>query len=80
MFCSVVSARAEAFKEDGNYAYNRKKFSDAIAAYTEGVKIKCDNTSLNAILYTNRATAQLCLGKTIIIKVIIIKLLLTISA
>ncbi|KAL9950832.1 hypothetical protein ACROYT_G043396 [Oculina patagonica] len=55
-------ARAEAHKEDGNYEYNRKKFKEAIAAYTEGIKVKCDNAGLNAILYTNRATAQLCLG------------------
>ncbi|RMX57998.1 hypothetical protein pdam_00017228 [Pocillopora damicornis] len=55
-------ARAEAYKEDGNYEYNRKKFKEAIAAYTEGIKVKCDDAHLNAILYTNRATAQICLG------------------
>lgn len=57
-------ARAEAYKEDGNYEYKRKNFKEAVAAYTEGIKIKCDDTSLNAILYTNRATAQFCLGIT----------------
>ena len=56
------SARAEAYKEDGNYEYKRKNFKEAIAAYTEGIKIKCDDAGLNAILYTNRATAQFCLG------------------
>ena len=61
--CTSFIARAEAFKEDGNYEYNRKKFKEAIAAYTEGIKAKCDNVHLNAILYTNRATAQMCLGK-----------------
>lgn len=55
-------ARAEAYKEDGNYEYNRKKFKEAIAAYTEAIKVKCDDAHLNAILYTNRATAQICLG------------------
>ena len=56
------SARAEAYKEDGNYEYKRKNFKEAITAYTEGIKIKCDDAGLNAILYTNRATAQFCLG------------------
>ena len=56
------SARAEAYKEDGNYEYKRKNFKEAIVAYTEGIKIKCDDAGLNAILYTNRATAQFCLG------------------
>ncbi|CAH3159462.1 unnamed protein product [Porites evermanni] len=55
-------AKAEAYKEDGNYAYKNKKFHDAIVAYTEGIKAKCKNVELNAILYTNRATAQWCLG------------------
>ena len=56
------SARAEAYKEDGNYEYKRKKFKEAIAAYTDGIKIKCNDAGLNAILYTNRATAHFCLG------------------
>ena len=65
LFSFFFTARAEAYKEDGNYEYNRKQFKEAIVAYTEGIKIKCDNPSLNAILYTNRATAQLCLGKSV---------------
>ena len=59
----VFSARTEAFKEDGNYKYKRKQFREAIAAYSEGIKVKCDNVELNAILYTNRATAHWCLGE-----------------
>ena len=66
-FLLFSSARAEAYKEDGNYGYKRKNFKEAIAAYTEGIKIKCDDAGLNAILYTNRATAQFCLGVSQII-------------
>ncbi|XP_068676608.1 tetratricopeptide repeat protein 4-like [Montipora foliosa] len=55
-------ARTEAFKEDGNYHYKKKQFREAIAAYTEGIKVKCDREELNAILYTNRATAHFSLG------------------
>lgn len=61
-FLFFPSARAEAYKEDGNYEYKRKKFKEAIAAYTEGIKIKCNDAGLDAILYTNRATAHFCLG------------------
>ena len=62
LFFFFSSARAEAYKEDGNYEYKRKNFKEAIAAYTEGIKIKCDDAGLNAILYTNRATSQFYLG------------------
>ena len=62
IFLFFSSARAEAYKEDGNYEYKRKNFKEASAAYTEGIKIKCDDAGLNAILYTNRATAQFYLG------------------
>ncbi|KAK2555055.1 Tetratricopeptide repeat protein 4 [Acropora cervicornis] len=54
--------KTEAYKEDGNYEYKKKQFHKAIAAYTEGIKVKCDNVELNAILYTNRATAHFSLG------------------
>lgn len=58
----LFSGKTEACKEDGNYEYKRKQFHKAIAAYTEGIKVKCDNVELNAILYTNRATAHFSLG------------------
>lgn len=61
----LFSARAEAYKEDGNYKYKRKQFREAIAAYTEGIKVKCDNIELNAILHNNRATAHWNLGELI---------------
>ena len=58
----LFSGKTEAYKEDGNYEYKKKQFHKAIAAYTEGIKEKCDNVELNAILYTNRATAHFSLG------------------
>ena len=58
----LFSGKTEAYKEDGNYEYKKKQFHKAIAAYTEGIKVKCDNVELNAILYTNRATAHFSLG------------------
>ena len=59
----LFSAKAEAYKDDGNLEYKKKHFKFAIAAYTEGIKAKCDDDKLNAVLYTNRATAQFCLGE-----------------
>ena len=37
--------------------------------YTEGVKCRCPDRSLNAILYTNRAAAQFHIGNIIIVVV-----------
>ena len=62
-FCIFFTARAEAYKDDGNIQYKKKQFKKAIKNYTEGIKIKCENNKLNAILYTNRATAHSYLGK-----------------
>ncbi|XP_071838419.1 tetratricopeptide repeat protein 4-like isoform X2 [Apostichopus japonicus] len=45
-------------KEDGNYQFKKKMYRLAVKAYTEGIKQKCENTDLNAVLYTNRAAAH----------------------
>ncbi|XP_062602009.1 tetratricopeptide repeat protein 4-like, partial [Saccostrea cucullata] len=49
---------AEAFKEDGNVEFKKKRYDIAVENYTEGIKIKCPDKTLNAVLYTNRAAAQ----------------------
>ena len=59
----LLLARAEAYKEDGNIQYKKRQFKTAIKNYTEGIKIKCEDSKLNAILYTNRATSHSYLGK-----------------
>lgn len=51
-------AGATAYKDDGNYEFKKKKYGIAIENYTEGIKIRCPDKLLNAILYTNRAAAQ----------------------
>ena len=60
--CSF-SAGAEAFKDDGNYEFKKKKYDVAVDNYTEGIKCRCPDKQLNAILYTNRAAAQYHRGK-----------------
>ncbi|KAL4236928.1 Tetratricopeptide repeat protein 4 [Mactra antiquata] len=56
--CEDPIGRAEAYKEDGNYEFKKKKYKIAIDNYTEGIKCNCPDKLLNAILYTNRAAAQ----------------------
>lgn len=64
MVCwTYISAGAEAFKDDGNYEFKKKKYDIAIENYTEGIKCRCPDKQLNAILYTNRAAAQYHKGK-----------------
>ncbi|XP_052090361.1 tetratricopeptide repeat protein 4-like isoform X3 [Mytilus californianus] len=52
------TAGAEAYKLDGNHEFKKKKYDIAIDNYTEGIKCRCPDKLLNAVLYTNRAAAQ----------------------
>lgn len=49
------------YKEDGNWYMKYKKFRCAILAYTEGIKAKCNNEEVTAVLYNNRSAANYCL-------------------
>jgi hypothetical protein len=55
--------RATKFKDEGNKYFELKKYRNAILAYTEGVKLRCTDPTINAILFCNRATANFYLGK-----------------
>uniref|UniRef100_A0A1A9VZE2 Tetratricopeptide repeat protein 4 n=1 Tax=Glossina brevipalpis TaxID=37001 RepID=A0A1A9VZE2_9MUSC len=46
------------YKEDGNFNMKHKKFRMAVYSFTEGLKVKCDNIEVQAILYNNRSAAQ----------------------
>ena len=56
--------KAEIYKNKGNYEYSKKNLSNAIHLYTEGIKVNCKDDELNAKLYSNRAIANLHLGKS----------------
>lgn len=56
--CEDPTAKAEAYKEDGNHEFGKKQYRIATDNYTEGIKCRCPDKQLNAILYTNRAAAQ----------------------
>ncbi|XP_053325215.1 tetratricopeptide repeat protein 4 [Spea bombifrons] len=57
-----LEEQAESFKDEGNEYFKEKNYEKAVASYTEGIKKKCKDVELNAILYTNRAAAQFYLG------------------
>ena len=63
-------AIAEVYKTEGNEAYLQEDYSNAIYFYTEGIKVNCKDEDLKAKLYSNRAYANLRLGKaTCILKI-----------
>lgn len=49
---------ASNYKEDGNFYMKHKKYRMAILCYTEGIKSKCKDIELNAMLYNNRSAAH----------------------
>lgn len=49
---------AATYKEDGTFYMQHKKLRMAIYSYTEGIRLKCQNGTLNAQLYNNRSAAQ----------------------
>ncbi|XP_059779355.1 tetratricopeptide repeat protein 4 isoform X2 [Balaenoptera ricei] len=54
--------QARTFKDEGNDYFKEKDYKKAVISYTEGLKKKCADPDLNAILYSNRAAAQYYLG------------------
>jgi len=55
--------KQEDLKERGNIAFKNGKLDEAIRIYTEAVELDPFNKNLNAILYANRAAANLKLKK-----------------
>ncbi|KAM4872080.1 tetratricopeptide repeat protein 4 [Thomomys bottae] len=54
--------QAKTYKDEGNDYFKEKDYKKAVTSYTEGLKKKCADPDLNAVLYTNRAAAQYYLG------------------
>jgi DnaJ family protein C protein 7 len=54
--------RIETLKEEGNVAFKRHNYRDAVRVYTEALALDPDNANLNMQLYSNRAAAYLQLG------------------
>ncbi|CAH6790604.1 Ttc4 [Phodopus roborovskii] len=54
--------QAKTYKDEGNDYFKEKDYQKAVVSYSEGLKKKCVDPDLNAVLYTNRAAAQYYLG------------------
>ncbi|XP_011667766.2 tetratricopeptide repeat protein 4 [Strongylocentrotus purpuratus] len=64
-FASEESTREDdalMHKDDGNQWFKKKMYKQAVKAYAEGIKQKCADKDINAVLYTNRAAAHFHLG------------------
>ena len=59
----LFSSIAEFYQSEDNKECRKNELSDAICSCTEGIKVKCKNDELNAMLHCNRAIAHLFLGK-----------------
>uniref|UniRef100_A0A5S6QFD4 Cns1/TTC4 wheel domain-containing protein n=1 Tax=Trichuris muris TaxID=70415 RepID=A0A5S6QFD4_TRIMR len=57
-----AEGQALGLKNDGNKWFELKQYRRAIDDYTEGIKKQCIDKELNAVLYSNRAAANLRLG------------------
>ena len=56
-------AIAEVYKTEGNEAYLKEDYSNAVYFYTEGIKVNCMDEDLKGKLYSNRAYANFRLGE-----------------
>ena len=65
IFSSHFIAIAEVYKNEGNEAYLKEDYVNAVYFYTEGIKVNCKDQELKGKLYSNRAYANLRLGKCI---------------
>ena len=69
----IIVAIAEVYKNEGNDEYKKINFNRAIHYYTKGIKVNCKDEELNAKLYSNRAAANLNLGKKLKLVFIVVK-------
>lgn len=53
---------ADNFKTQGNNAFHKKDYQNAISYYTRAIDAQCDDSVLNSALKSNRAAVNLKLG------------------
>ncbi|XP_054874927.1 tetratricopeptide repeat protein 4 [Amphiprion ocellaris] len=54
--------QARCLKDEGNAYFKEKNYEKAVVSYSAGLKKKCGDQELNAVLLTNRAAAHFYLG------------------
>lgn len=63
LFVFIFAAIADGYRNQGNEAFKKGDFPNAVLFYTEGIKVNCNDTELKAKLYNNKAIAHFKLGK-----------------
>ncbi|CAH3152742.1 unnamed protein product, partial [Pocillopora meandrina] len=58
----TLQATADVYRNEGNEAFNKGDFINAIHFYTKGIKMNCNEKELKAKLHNNRAIAHSKLG------------------
>lgn len=56
-------AIAQVYNNEGQKAFLKKDYSNAVYFATEGIKVNCKDEDFMAILYSNRAYSNLFLGE-----------------
>ena len=63
IFYLFFAATADVYRNEGNEAFKKGDFTNAIHFYTKGIKMNCNEKELTAKLYNNRAIAHFKLGE-----------------
>ena len=63
IFYLFFAARADLCRIEGNKAFKKGDFINAIHFYIEGIKMNCNEKELKVKLYNNRAIAHFKLGE-----------------
>lgn len=58
----TLGAIAHVYRNQGNEAFKKGDFLNAVLFYTEGIKVNCNDIELKAKLYNNRAIVHFKLG------------------
>lgn len=59
-------AIAEVYNNEGDSEYSQGEYNSALHQYTEGLNVKCMDDTLNATLFTNRASVHYHLGENLL--------------
>ena len=59
----LFAAKSDVYRNEGNEAFKKGDFINAIHFYTKGIKMNCNEKELKAKLHNNRAIAHFKLGK-----------------
>ncbi|CAH3171042.1 unnamed protein product, partial [Porites evermanni] len=61
----TLIAIAQVYNNEGTEAFLKRDYSNAVYFFTEGIKVNCKDEDGMAMLYSNRASANLHEGKYI---------------